>query len=38
MRVTDILIQKNQNTEKKDRKSDIRLQNGGQNTNFKLAA
>ena len=38
MRATDKVIQKNQNTaKKKNRKSDIQLQNGGQKTNFYLA-
>ena len=39
MRATDKVIQKNQNTAKKNRKSDIELQNGGQKkkTNFYLA-
>ena len=36
MRATDKVIQKNQNTTK-NRKSDIKLQNGGQKTNFYLA-
>ena len=36
MRATDKVIQKNQNTAK-NRKSDIKLQNGGQKTNFYLA-
>ena len=41
MRATDKVIQKNQNTvkkkKKKNRKLDIQLQNGGQKTNFHLA-
>ena len=38
MQATDKVIQKNQNTEKKNRKSDIQLQNGGKKkNNFYLA-
>ena len=36
MRGTDKAIQKNQNTAKKNQKSDIQLQNGGQRNNFHL--
>ena len=36
IRATDKVIQKNHNTAKKNRKSDIQLQNGGQKTNFYL--
>ena len=36
MRATDKVIQKKQNT-KKNQKSDIKLQNGGQKTNFYFA-
>ena len=34
MQATDKVIQKNQNTGKKNQKSDIKLQNGCQKTNF----
>ena len=37
MRATGKVIQKNQNTAKKNRKSDIQLQNGDQKINFHLA-
>ena len=37
MRATDKVIQKNQNTAKIIKKSDIQLQNGDQKTNFYLA-
>ena len=39
MRATDKVIQKNQNTakkKKKNQKTDIQLQNGGQKANFHL--